>query len=277
MRIRVVALAILMLFGTAAPSAAAPVLNDVIAPTVTDESANWVGFDWKTDSDECYYPSLFYRVDGGEWKDIHPTRSKVFLPVGVLHVDFRVVDSCGASTGIVSKVIEVLPPGGLSPVIDSFTVPSTATGAQIEVSIDSSPARAGMPDATRMRFATEDGVWRDWIDYHSTLNAPVSDGLGYKALFVQLSDGYHESAPQVRYFTRVQSPSPTLAASYRGWATVLAITNRPTWRWTTNGWANMSPLNPGTRVYALPFSRGWHWVWYANAWHAIKSSSLTSA
>ena len=89
-----------------------------------------------------------------------------------------------------------------APVISSVTIPDPTATQTITVSVVAKDPGA----VTRMRFATEAGVWGAWQSFTPSAQFTLSSGAGYKGVFVQVMNAAWETSGSV-YRTTHFTPS----------------------------------------------------------------------
>jgi hypothetical protein len=137
----------------------------------------------------------------GPWKPFAPTVTHTLTPGhGGKGIFVQVKDLAGHESNALFRQLNFQPVVDTqAPVLVSAVVPATNAGATVNVTTvvtdDTGPAM--------MRFATEEGVWGEWVPYAPVKAAPVSAGTGTKGVFVQVRDAAgHDSGALYRTFTR---------------------------------------------------------------------------
>jgi hypothetical protein len=91
-------------------------------------------------------------------------------------------------------------PVNAAPVLakDGVTVPATTTSSTISVHV----VATDDTQVTKVRFATEDGFWKAWQDYHVDSSFTLAAGVGAHGVFAQVADG-QGLVSDARYVTLV--------------------------------------------------------------------------
>ncbi|MCW2956796.1 MAG: hypothetical protein JWO69_1665 [Thermoleophilia bacterium] len=183
----------------------------VTLPSKTDARTR---LDFKTVSgpNTCASSAFRYANEDGNWKAGTVSRVRPFIApskgAGYKGVYVQLVATCDDGTHYSNVVytrytmpkVGTAAPKPATPILHSVSVPKTASGGTIAIKVKATDDRK----ITRIRFATEDGNWGVWGTYRPALGAPVSAGVGYKGLYVQVGDASgRTSSTSFHRFTRV--------------------------------------------------------------------------
>jgi hypothetical protein len=93
------------------------------------------------------------------------------------------------------------------PVLSRISAPSTTTTATIRVRLDATDD-VGL---AQMRIADGSGVWLDWRTFEAEFELQLSDGLGYKTIYVQVRDAARRES-ETRSVGLLLAPVPDTTA-----------------------------------------------------------------
>jgi len=159
------------------------------------EDGTWVGAGGGSQQGTPYQPVMTAPVSAG---------------LGAKGLFVRVVDGYRDSNTYYvrftrTKAAPPTAPSNNAPTLTAIATPAKVAGSTVQVTIKATDDNG----VKRVRFATEAGSWGAWQAWNPKTNvyaAPVSSGLGYKGVFVQVQDsGYATSSILYRKFTRVAS------------------------------------------------------------------------
>jgi hypothetical protein len=94
------------------------------------------------------------------------------------------------------------------PLVDGVTAPTETTGSSVDVTV-----AAHDPDGnviTRMRIADESGNFRAWTAWTSSFHYELTDGLGTKAVYVQVEDAAGRIS-EAKWAVIQRKPEPDMA------------------------------------------------------------------
>lgn len=185
----------------------APQLREVTVPSPTTTREITVTIDAVDESGEM--GKMRFANEDGNWGDWMPFEAQASWTLtdgyGYKGVFVQVSDAAGNISDPLFRQLRYDEPAGdgggntgldtVAPTLNSVTVPATTTTREITVTIDAVDNVA----VTHARFATEDGNWSDWQPYSVQMPFTLSDGYGYKGIYVQVRDAaWNISASQYR-------------------------------------------------------------------------------